>query len=155
MLQTVSVLCAQNIGAGKHDRARKTLWYSSAITVVWGIFAVFLMYVRSEEIIGLFSNSKEAVLLGCEYMRSYVWDCVIAGIHFCFSGYFCAYGLSGISFLHNAISIVVVRIPFSYLASVKYPTTLFPMGMASPAGSFLSVLICAVAYVLLKPGQKS
>lgn len=155
MLQTVSVLCSQNIGAGKHDRARKTLWYSSAITVVWGIFVVFLMYVRSEAIIGLFSNSKEAVYLGCEYMRSYVWDCVIAGIHFCFSGYFCAYGLSGISFLHNAISIVAVRIPFSYLASVKYPTTLFPMGMASPAGSFLSVLICTAAYVLLKPGQTS
>ena len=155
MLQTVSVLCAQNIGAGKHDRARKTLWYSSFITVVWGVFAIVLMYARSEEIIGLFSNSKEAVLLGCEYMKSYVWDCMIAGIHFCFSGYFCAYGLSGISFLHNAISIVAVRIPFSYLASVKYPATLFPMGMASPAGSFLSVLICVVADRMLKLGQKS
>ena len=155
MLQTVSVLCAQNIGAGKHDRARKTLWYSSFITVVWGVFAIVLMYARSEEIIGLFSNSKEAVLLGCEYMKSYVWDCMIAGLHFCFSGYFCAYGLSGISFLHNAISIVAVRIPFSYLASVKYPATLFPMGMASPAGSFLSVLICVVADRMLKLGQKS
>jgi hypothetical protein len=31
-----------------------------------------------------------------------------------------------------------------------YPDTLFPMGLAAPAGSFLSVLICVAAYLLLK-----
>ncbi len=34
MLQTVSALCAQNIGAGKHDRARLTLRYAAALTVI-------------------------------------------------------------------------------------------------------------------------
>ena len=38
---------------------------------------------------------------------------------------------------------------------MDHPTILCPMGMVSPAGFFLSVLICTVAYVLLKPGQKS
>lgn len=43
-----------------------------------------------------------------------------AGIHFSFSGYFCAYGLSGISFLHNVLSIICVRIPGAYFASLTH-----------------------------------
>lgn len=37
MLAAVSALAAQNIGAGKHDRAAKTLQYSILITSVYGI----------------------------------------------------------------------------------------------------------------------
>lgn len=75
---------------------------------------------------------------------------VSAGIHFSFSGYFCAYGLSAISFIHNVLSILCVRIPGAYLTSVYYPNTLYPMGLAAPGGSLLSVLICVIAFVVMK-----
>lgn len=48
------------------------------------------------------------------------------------------------------IAIVCARIPGSYLASVKYPDTLFPMGFAAPAGSFISIVICVGAFVWMK-----
>lgn len=44
MLQTVSALSAQNIGAGKHDRARLTLRYATIIAVVWGVSICVVMY---------------------------------------------------------------------------------------------------------------
>lgn len=143
MLQTVSALSAQNIGAGKHERARLTLRYASIMSVVWGIVVCLIMQFHAEIFIQFFSKDSAAVvLLGSQYMRGYVWDCILAGIHFCFSGYFCAYGLSGISFLHNSLSILCVRIPLAYVASKNFADTLFPMGLASPAGSMLSVIIC-------------
>ncbi len=142
MLQTVSALSAQNIGAGKHERARLTLRYASAIAVVWGIAVSVLMWADTEPFIGLFSDNAEVVRLGSQYMRGYVWDTILAGIHFSFSGYFCAYGLSGVSFIHNSLSIICVRIPAAYFASKYFADTLFPMGLASPAGSGLSVIIC-------------
>lgn len=72
-----------------------------------------------------------------------------AGIHFSFSGYFCAYGLSGISFLHNVLSIICVRIPGAYFASLYYPDTLYPMGFAAPGGSLLSVIVCVIAFCIV------
>lgn len=72
-----------------------------------------------------------------------------AGIHFSFSGYFCAYGLSGISFLHNVLSIICVRIPGAYFASPYYPDTLYPMGFAAPGGSLLSVIVCVIAFCIV------
>lgn len=155
MLQTVSALSAQNIGAGKHDRARLILRYSSIMSVMWGIAACLLMQFDAEPFIRLFAKDSSAVVtLGSQYMRGYVWDCILAGIHFCFSGYFCAYGLSGISFIHNSLSILCVRIPFSYLASKYFTDTLFPMGLASPAGSALSVIICIGVFLWMDRRQK-
>lgn len=157
MLQTVSALSAQNIGAGKHDRARLTLRYATCIAVVWGIGVSSLMTFDAEPFVGLFSDSDAVILLGCQYLRGYVWDCIFAGIHFCFSGYFCAYGMSGISFIHNIASIVCVRIPIAYVASTRFPDTLFPMGLASPAGSILSAVICIGVYLWMRrrPDMKS
>ena len=153
MLQTVSALCAQNIGAGKHDRARLTLRYAIMIVVAWGILINVIMQLFSEPIIGMFTSSRTVAALGSGYMRGYVWDCIFAGIHFSFSGFFYAYKLSAVSFLHNAISIVCARIPLSYLASVKYPDTLFPMGLATTTGSALSVLICIGVYIWMRKNK--
>ena len=69
---------------------------------------------------------------------------------YCFTGYFAACGKSYIGFLHNIIAIVLVRVPGSYLASRLFAGTLLPMGLAAPAGSLLSVMICVAAYRWMK-----
>lgn len=138
MLSAVSTLAAQNIGAGRHDRAKQTLRYAVILCVSFGVLVVLLTQFAAEPFVGLFSNDTEVIRLGGQYMRGYIWDCILAGIHFCFSGYFCAYGLSGFSFLHNSVSIVCARIPLAYLASKYFTDTLFPMGLATTAGSGVS-----------------
>ena len=152
MLSTVSALSAQNLGAGKEDRAALTLRYAAFIAVSFGVIVSVLVQFTAEPIVGLFTREKDpaVLLLGGQYLRSYIWDCALAGVHFCFSGYFCACGLSGISFLHNSVSIVCARIPLAYLASKYFADTLFPMGAAAPLGSLLSVIICVIAYLWLR-----
>ncbi|MBE5977793.1 MAG: MATE family efflux transporter [Paenibacillaceae bacterium] len=155
MLSAVSVISAQNAGAGKHDRARQTLWIGILITVVFGTISAVIMQFSAGSVMGLFTDNTKVILLGRQYMSSYVWDCIFAGIHFCFSGYFCAYGLSGISFIHNSVSIICARIPLAYLASIYFADTLFPMGIAAPVGSILSVVICISVFIWLskRPGK--
>ena len=150
MLATVSALSAQNIGAKKYDRAEKTLRYAIILTVSYGIVVATITQFISKLIISLFSPDSTVILLGSEYLTGYSWDCIFAGIHFCFTGYFCAYGKSYIGFVHNIISILFIRIPGSYLASAMFSDTLLPMGFAAPAGSVLSVLICVGAFIWLK-----
>lgn len=150
MLSTVSALGAQNIGAVKHDRATLTLRYAILITAGFGLFISIVMQGIAEPVVGLFTADTSVILAGGQYIRGYIWDCLFAGIHFSFSGYFCAYGRSEISFLHNICSILLVRIPGVYLMSTMFPNTLFPMGLATVGGSLLSITICVVAFVVLK-----
>lgn len=159
MLSTVSALGAQNIGAGKKQRANETLRYAVMITVGFGIIVGIFMQFFASPVVALFTDATDAqgaevVRLGGQYLRGYVWDCMFAGIHFSFSGYFCACGKSGISFLHNIIAITLVRIPGVYLTSTLFPDTLFPMGLATAAGSLLSAIICVVAFIILNRKEK-
>lgn len=154
MLSAVSALGAQNIGAQKPERARKTLLYAIFIAAGFGGTVAVIMQFLSSGAVSLFTDSAVVTRLGGEYLRGYAWDCLFAGIHFAFSGYFCACGKSGISFMHNMIAILLVRIPGAYFMSSMFPGTLYPMGLATAAGSLLSALICAAAFIILIKKEK-
>lgn len=150
MLSSVSAIASQNAGAGKHGQAGKVLRYGVCISVCYGLAVALICQPGAGAAVRLLAgDEQEVVRLGAQYLRAYVFDCAVAGIHFCFSGYFCAYGKSGLSFLHNLASVLLVRIPGAYLASLYFPDTLYPMGWAAPGGSLLSVAICAVFYTVL------
>lgn len=154
MLSTVSALSAQYIGAKKPELAKKTLKIAVILTVTFGIVSVISMMLFAEPVVGLFTDDETAIIMGGQYMRGYVFDCILAGIHFCFSGYFCALKLSGISFAHNCASILLARIPLSYLAAKYCLTSLLPMGLATVAGSCISVVICITAYIIISKKQR-
>ena len=148
MLSTVAAFAAQNAGAGNDARGRQALCYGIRICIVFGLLTTLFVHFRAEWVVSLFvTHEPEVVRLGGEYFRTYVIDCIFAGIHFCFSGYFSAYGKSIYSFLHNMISIVTVRVPGTYLAILLFPETLSPMGLAAPMGSLLSAVICVGLYM--------
>jgi putative MATE family efflux protein len=150
MLATVSALAAQNIGAGRQDRASQTLWYATLMALVYGVLVTVLVEFNTSTVVGWFTADMAVITLGAQYISSYITDCIFAGVHFSFTGYFAACGKSYIGFIHNILAIALVRVPGSYLASLYYPDTLFPMGVAAPAGSLLSVLICLAAYWILR-----
>lgn len=154
MLSTVSALGAQNIGAGKPERARATLKYAIWIAFGFGILIAIVIQFVAEPIVGLFTADASAAIAGGAYMRGYIFDCVFAGIHFSFSGYFCACGRSELSFLHNILSILLVRIPGAYFTSVQFQSTLLPMGIATAVGSLFSVLICVIAFCALRRKER-
>ena len=155
MLSSVSAIVAQNMGAHKIDKAKKTMLYGIVIVIVWGVAAATVFQFIAGGCLSLFSKDSGVIMAGTGYLSAYVWDCIFAGIHFVFSGYFCGISKSGISFLHNSLSVILARIPIAYYASVAYKDTLFPMGLAAPIGSVLSIIICVVAYIVLNKRDKT
>lgn len=150
MLSSVSAIAAQNLGARYYRRARQTLFFGAAVSVGIGcVFAVIFQFI-SAPFLSLFSSDTEVIRLGEQYLKTYVLDCIFAGIHFPFSGFYSAFGMSMLSFIHNVTSILLVRIPGAWLASRLYPESLYAMGLAAPAGSLLSSFICICFYIVLR-----
>lgn len=150
MLSTVSALGAQEVGAGRHDRAAATLRYGIGLTLGFGAVVGVLVQFIAPNVVGLFTTDAAVIAAGAWYLRGYIWDCFFAGVHFSFSGYFCAYGRSELSFIHNILSTALVRVPGAYFMSKWFPDTLLPMGLATVCGSVLSVCVCLVLYTVLK-----
>lgn len=154
MLSTISTIASQSIGAGQMQRAKQTLWICSGIAAGIGLFFVIGFQFGAASVLSLFTSDQAVIRLGTQYIRSYVFDCVIASFHFGFCGYFAASGLSVISFIQNCASIILVRIPGAYLASVYFPDTLYPMGWAAPLGGVLQIAICIAAYRYITQSKK-
>lgn len=153
-LSAISAITAQNMGADKAERARKTLYYGLAVTVGWGCLCALYNQFLPHTLVGIFTRDEAVLAAGCEYLRSYAFDCVFAAVHFCFSGYFCGDQKSMISFVHNITAILLVRIPGAWLASTLFPDSLYPMGWAAPLGSLLSALICIGFYVYYQKRER-
>ncbi len=145
-LSAISTITAQNMGAGKPERARASLRYGIIITVCWGVLCALYSQFLPHTLVGLFTKDAAVLAAGCAYVRSYSVDTVFASVHFCFSGYFCGDQKSVISFIHNITSILLIRIPGAYFASLYFPDSLYPMGWAAPLGSLLSAVICIGFY---------
>ena len=64
MLSTVSALGAQNIGAGKPERACATLGYAILITAGFGAVIVLLMQFFAEPVVALFTDASQTDGLG-------------------------------------------------------------------------------------------
>ena len=154
MLSAISALAAQNMGASLHARARHTLYTGMILAASFGALFALAFQFAALPFVSLFTRDAAVVQLGGQYLRSYVFDCFFAAFHFAFSGFFCAYGYSLLSFVHNTLSILLVRIPGAYLAAKYFPATLYPMGWAPALGSLLSSLICLGFYLLLKRNGK-
>ncbi len=150
MLSTVSAISAQNIGAGNTERAKQTMRTAMIITSCYGVICAVVLQFFPQAAVGIFTDNPQVLAQGSDYLRGYVWDCIFAGIHFCFSGFFTACGFSIISFIHNSISIICARIPLAWLSSNLYPDTLYPMGLSTCTGSVLSCIICVGAYWWMK-----
>lgn len=149
MLSTVSVVAGQNAGARQHSRSKTALRYGITMCIAYGALVCVASQIWGADIVRVFSPDDEAVVrYGAQYLSSYSFDCILAGVHFCFSGFFSAYGKSLYTFAHNIASVLLVRIPGAYAASLLWPDNLFPMGCAAPLGSLLSILICSALYYL-------
>ena len=128
MLSTVSALGAQNVGAGKHDRAAGTLYYAIGISLTFGAIVGVLVQFIAPNAVALFTSDAAVAVAGGWYLRGYIWDCFFAGIHFSFSGYFCAYGRSELSFLHNIFGHRAGACAGGLFHVKLFPDNLLPMG---------------------------
>ena len=78
MLSTVSALSAQNIGAGKQERAASTLRYAVYITVGYGLLVSIVTQFIAASVVGLFTEDAAVILVGKQYL----------GLHFCGCSFF-------------------------------------------------------------------
>ena len=88
LVQSMSSFVAQNIGAGRRDRARKTLYTGMSIGIVMGIITFSLSFFFGREISGIFSSDPRVIARSAEYLRGFAPEAVVTSILFSFSGYF-------------------------------------------------------------------
>lgn len=154
-MQAMSSFVAQNAGAGKYDRALKALKYGIMLSFAAGITMFYLTFFHGDLMASIFSNNREVVMLGYDYLKSYAIDCLLTAFLFCLLGYFNGLGQTRFVMAQGIIGAFGVRVPVSFFMSKIVPVSLFKIGLATPCSTVVQIAMCAAFMIYLKKKQKT
>ena len=142
--QAMSAFVAQNIGAGYKDRALKALkcgiLTSLSVAVIIGSFTFF----RGNLLASIFTKDLKVIEQAFQYLKAYAVDTFLTATLFCFIGYYNGCGKTLFVMLQGIAGAFCVRIPVTFLMSNLPGTTLFHIGLATPASSVVQIVMCVI-----------
>lgn len=86
--QSVTTFVAQNVGAGRLDRARKGLGRGILVSLCFGLVIGWFSFFHGVVLTGFFNRDPVIAAAGAEYLKAYAIDCLLTAFLFPFLGYF-------------------------------------------------------------------
>lgn len=151
--QSMSAFVAQNMGAGRMDRAKRALLCGIGMSLMVGVFMAWLSFFHGDLLAGLFARDEAVIAAAADYLKAYAIDCLLVSVMFCMIGYFNGCGKTLFVMLQGIAGAFGVRIPVSLLMSRIKPVSLFKVGLATPCSSVVQIILC-VGYFLLLSRRK-
>lgn len=148
--QAMSAFVAQNAGAGKYDRAVRSLYCGVGLSLAVGAVMSWLSICHGQLLGGIFSGDPQVIAAAADYLKAYGIDCLLTPIFFCAIGFFNGLGKTRFVMAQGIVSAFCVRVPVSYLMSQRVPVSLFWIGMATPFSSMLQIAMCTWYFLALR-----
>lgn len=145
-MQAMAAFVAQNIGAGKADRAKKSLWYGVSVSILFGTVMFYAAFFHGDALSAIFTKDAEVVAAAFSYLKAYAIDCLLTCFLFCFIGYFNGTGKTLFVMVQGIIGAFAIRIPVAFLMSSIQPVSLFRIGLATPCATIVQITMCLIAY---------
>ncbi len=150
----LSTVTAQNVGAGKPERAKKATFYGMAFSLCIAVPFVIIADLFPGSLLGLLATDEGVIAEGINYMYPFSWDCIMVSFMFCLNGLFNGSGKTLFVAAHNMATAFLVRIPIAYFMSRIPGATLFHVGLGTPAASLVSLILCIIYFRMHYAGDK-
>jgi Na+-driven multidrug efflux pump len=136
----IAAFTAQNMGARAYKRVERGV--ITGIGCSFGLALVFFSVVQFAPglVFRLFHADGEVEAAGALFMRSYSIDYLLVPFAFCLNSFLNGCGKSSFCMWNAIFMTLIVRIPVAYILGTFNGGSLFGIGFAFPAASFLTIL---------------
>ena len=146
LMQSMAAFVAQNVGAGREDRAKRGMFYGMSVGFVIGLVIAVLIFLYGDIAASIFSSSEQDIIRAHEYLRGFALESAITSIAFSFIGYFNGHGRSTFVMVQGLMQSFLVRLPVSYIMSIQPDASLTHIGLAAPAATMFGILLFVLYY---------
>ncbi len=146
IFQCMASFVAQNVGAGKEDRAKKGMLYGMAVGCSIGVVIGLLAFFRGDMLASVFSKDEAAIARAFEFMRGFAPEAVVTCILFSFMGYFNGHSRTLFVMAQGLAQSFLIRLPLSYVMSIQPDASLTGIGLAAPAATVFGIALCFIYY---------
>lgn len=147
IMQSMSAFVGQNVGAGKEDRAKKSMFTGMGIGAFIGIFVFLMAFFRGDIPAALFSENPEYIAKAAEYLKGFSPEAILTCVVFSFIGYFNGHGKTLPVMIQGITASFLFRVPLSYIFSLKPNASLVDIGIAVPLTSVYGILFFGIWYI--------
>lgn len=152
--QSLSAFVAQNIGAGRGDRAKRAMLYGMGSSLCCGVVLAWLSFFHGDLLAGLFARDAAVIAAAADYLRAYAIDTLLTAELFCFIGYFNGRGNTAFVMAQGIVGAFLVRIPVSLVMSRLEPVSLFRVGLATPCSTVVQIALFLVCWAVTARGDR-
>lgn len=154
VMQSVSAFVAQNIGAGKRERAWKGYLTAMGSGCGVGILIFLAGFFGGALISSAFTHDAEVIAQSADYMKGFSVDCILACVLFSSIGYFNGCGKSIPVMIQGISSAFGIRIPVSIFLSGLPNSSLMLVGFATPITTIYGIIFFMICFAWQRRSRK-
>ncbi len=141
LMQAMSAFVAQNVGAGRQDRARKALFTGIAIGASFGIPITIASFIWGDVLAAIFTSDPAVIVCAADYLKGFALEPIVTAFLFSFIGYFNGQGQTLFVMLQGLAQSFLVRLPMSYIMSIQPDANLMNIGLAAPSATIFGIIL--------------
>ena len=141
LMQSMSAFVAQNVGAGKENRAKRVLGIGMGIGCVIGVFIAGFTFLRGDIPAAVFTSDPAVIERAAQYLRGFAPEAVVTCVLFSFIGYFNGHSQTLFVMIQGLAQTFLVRLPVSYFMSIQENASLTWIGIAAPSATVFGIVL--------------
>jgi putative MATE family efflux protein len=152
MANALAAITAQNMGAKKPERARKSLWYGMSFALAVSLAFWIWAQISPQSMIAVFSTDADVIRAGVPFFTSCSYDYIMVTMVFCLNGYLNGKEKTVWTMVSSSAGALLLRIPMVYFFGKYFSDDLGMLGKIAPIVS--GIMACYTLIYVLYEGRK-
>ena len=141
LMQSMASFVSQNVGAGKHKRAKQSMLTGMGVGLVVGVIVFSCVWNFGDILTSVFTTDTAVIQKGADYLIGFAPETIVTAIMFSMVGFFNGYEKTVWVMTQGLIQTLLVRLPFAYVMSIQPNASLTKIGLAAPISTIVGVIL--------------
>ena len=148
LMQSMASFVSQNVGAGKHKRAKQSMLTGMGVGLVVGVIVFFCVWNFGDILTSVFTTDTAVIQKGADYLRGFAPETIVTAIMFSMVGFFNGYEKTVWVMTQGLIQTLLVRLPLAYVMSIQPNASLTKIALAAPIATCCGILLNVMFYFI-------
>lgn len=148
LMQSMASFVSQNVGAGKPDRAKKSMFTGMGLGMIVGVVVFICVWCFGDVLTSVFTTDTAVIQKGTEYLRGFAPETIVTAILFSMVGFFNGYEKTVWVMIQGLVQTLLVRLPLAYVMSIQPHTSLTRIGLAAPVATCFGIVLNVIFYLI-------
>lgn len=148
LMQSMASFVSQNVGAGKPDRAKKSMFTGMGLGVIVGVVVFICVWCFGDVLTSVFTTDTAVIQKGTEYLRGFAPETIVTAVLFSMVGFFNGYEKTVWVMFQGLVQTLLVRLPLAYVMSIQPHASLTKIGLAAPVATSFGIVLNVIFYLI-------